>query len=136
MWNVPGWREMTRREKNTHKQNIKRIAKSVAGEPEEGVSHLGKFSVKNPDVIIQGRNADYRRRILLEGAGTFTADEWQSVCNKHGNVCLRCGSPEELTVDHVVSLNRGGSNTIENLQPLCRRCNSSKGDDCTDYRKR
>lgn len=40
--------------------------------------------------------------------------------------CLHCGSWEDLTVDHIVPESRGGSHDLDNLQTLCRPCNSSK----------
>lgn len=45
-----------------------------------------------------------------------------------GNVCLHCGATEDLTIDHIVPRVRGGTNDPENLQVLCRSCNSKKGD--------
>ena len=41
--------------------------------------------------------------------------------------CSRCGSQKDLTADHIISLESGGSNILSNVQVLCRRCNSSKG---------
>lgn len=41
--------------------------------------------------------------------------------------CSRCGSNMDLTADHILSLANGGSNILENIMVLCRKCNSSKG---------
>lgn len=42
--------------------------------------------------------------------------------------CRACGVRRFLTIDHVVPLSRGGTNDIDNLQTLCKPCNSSKKD--------
>ena len=98
---------------------------SIAREPE----------LKDVGMIERSRASHHTRRVLLIGAGTYTPEEWLAVCDRADNRCLRCGSDEPLTVDHVTPLSRGGSNTVENLQSLCRRCNSIKGTNDTDYRK-
>ena len=41
--------------------------------------------------------------------------------------CSRCGSRNDLTADHILSLANGGNNVLENIMILCRKCNSSKG---------
>lgn len=42
-----------------------------------------------------------------------------------------------LTVDHIWPKSRGGSNHIDNLQPMCSPCNSRKKDKIPDHlRKR
>jgi 5-methylcytosine-specific restriction endonuclease McrA len=54
--------------------------------------------------------------------------------------CVRCGAFEgslwapALSPDHVVPLSRGGTNTIENIQPLCPPCNRWKRDKSIDFR--
>ncbi len=52
--------------------------------------------------------------------------------------CELCGiSAEEkaLDIDHIVPINKGGPNVIENMQALCYTCNSQKSDrDDTDFR--
>ncbi|MCX5528998.1 HNH endonuclease [Streptomyces sp. NBC_00006] len=50
------------------------------------------------------------------------------VFERDGHVCLRCGASEDLTLDHVHPWSIGGPDTAENLQVLCRPCNSRKGD--------
>lgn len=42
--------------------------------------------------------------------------------------CVACGSGDDLTVDHKLAYSRGGSNALDNLQTLCRSCNSRKAD--------
>lgn len=46
---------------------------------------------------------------------------------RDGNACVHCGSTENLSIDHIKSLAQGGTHDLENLQTLCKSCNSSKG---------
>jgi hypothetical protein len=50
---------------------------------------------------------------------------------KNALFCVECravGRPgDPLTVDHIVPLSKGGTNTLANLQVLHRSCNSRKG---------
>lgn len=77
-----------------------------------------------------------RRTRKTQAGGSYTAQEWNALKERYGNVCLRCKSTGiELTADHVIPVSKGGVSDISNIQPLCRRCNAIKGTLRTDYRR-
>lgn len=81
--------------------------------------------------------AKNNRRARLRLGGKFTGKEWTELKHKYNHTCLCCGKAEpeiELTADHVIPLSMGGPNTIDNIQPLCHRCNTLKGTKTVDYR--
>ena len=52
-----------------------------------------------------------------------------------GYKCQRCGSRDNLEIDHVVPHSWGGSSGMHNLQVLCRECNRQKSNrSARDYR--
>lgn len=50
-----------------------------------------------------------------------------AVYDRDGWRCLHCGAEENLSLDHIQPWSLGGADTMENLQTLCRSCNSRKG---------
>src|SRR3990167_1390019 len=59
-------------------------------------------------------------------------DEWEKIRKKISPIifmrddyqCKKCGSTDYLTIDHIIPISRGGLHESENLQTLCRSCNS------------
>lgn len=49
------------------------------------------------------------------------------VYDRDGWRCRHCGATEPLSLDHIHPHSLGGEDTLENLQTLCRPCNSRKG---------
>ncbi len=41
--------------------------------------------------------------------------------------CVSCGGFKDLTCDHIHPESKGGPTTLDNLQTMCRPCNSKKG---------
>ena len=54
----------------------------------------------------------------------------KKVFKRDGRKCVKCGTSKNLTLDHIIPVSKNGKNKLENMQVLCRSCNSSKGDKC------
>lgn len=50
----------------------------------------------------------------------------REVWARDGGHCRSCGSTVDLELDHIIPFSRGGSNTAQNIELLCRPCNRGK----------
>ena len=66
---------------------------------------------------------------------TSKVDVKKAIFDIHGENCLCCGDGNNISLDHIIPVYKGGLNEINNLQPLCKSCNSRKGTKIIDYRK-
>ncbi len=74
----------------------------------------------------------FESRNLMSNLITFRSSDakriWRSqIKNRDGNQCVYCGSSEELTIDHVRPLCKGGQTNSQNCVTACRSCNQAKG---------
>ncbi len=79
-------------------------------------------------------NVSKRKARKLGSGGSHSAEAWRQMLELFGNRCLCCGRTERITKDHIVPITRGGTDDIQNIQPLCIWCNKSKFTCGNDYR--
>lgn len=79
------------------------------------------------------KRCDDRRKIASRYISR--SDIREEVFKLHGRRCLCCGATKTLSMDHIIPVVSGGKDEVENLQPLCRTCNSTKNSKTIDYRK-
>lgn len=103
-----------------------------AAECERRAAYQLEWQRQNRQAATAHRN-NYEAKKRGNG-GTHTAAEWATLCEHYGNLCLCCGQSKPLTADHIVPVSKGGGSSIENIQPLCKGCNSSKQAKTVDFR--
>ncbi len=98
-----------------------------------------KWRVKNPEKVKFYRLKSEKKRVQERKVnGNHTFEEWELLKKQYGFKCPACGKSEpeiKLTEDHIIPLSKGGSDWIENIQPLCQSCNSRKHTKITCWRK-
>lgn len=70
-----------------------------------------------------------RRNASKNAPGKHTLKEWKELKKTYNYTCPSCLKIEpEITLeeDHIVPISKGGTNYIQNIQPLCGNCNRKK----------
>jgi hypothetical protein len=119
------------------KQFHQKFCSSKCGIKHWKIKHIGKVKKwdlnwqrkdykKNPEKWnFKVKNRIHRKRA---NGGNFTLQEWEQMKEKNGYRCVLCGLVLPLTQDHKIPVSKGGKHCKENIQPLCRSCNSKKKD--------
>lgn len=86
--------------------------------------------VYSPDLVSDNQaeiNVSYRASVAYD-----YQKHRSFVYQRDGHRCVYCGAHQNLSLDHVVPLSRGGSNDLDNLATACRSCNSQKSNRTPD----
>jgi uncharacterized protein YdaU (DUF1376 family) len=107
---------------------IRHHGKSADDAPSEQSVCGGDADIKDPSRLRASR------MLAARALGRHTDQEWQALLSFCGGKCVQCGSTNRISKDHITPVYQGGSDAIENIQPLCTSCNSKKGPNSTDFR--
>ena len=98
--------------------------KGVRTKKESKQIYHRNYCISHPENIAHLKARRYARKKNAEGSHTLK--EWEDLKKRYKNICAICKLEKKLTKDHIIPLSKGGSDLIENIQPLCRNCNSRK----------
>jgi 5-methylcytosine-specific restriction endonuclease McrA len=83
-----------------------------------------RWKLANPEAV---KNYVRTRRARIKGAEcTLTAAESLAVLRAQRGRCAYCPGTDDLELDHVVPIARGGAHAKANIQWLCGPCNRRK----------
>ena len=111
--------------------NHKGHKNSPKSREKQSISRKQYFKKVNHQYVERsGKHDDVRKERIKQNGGCHSLGEWERLKAQYNWKCPKCSKSEpdiKLTRDHIVPISMGGSDNIENIQPLCIRCNSSKG---------
>jgi len=134
----PECRECSHREASSFKLLLKEAKKKDRNNSTSYYSvHKEKISqyMKQYQKTDRGRTlrmqSQHRRRMReFWSENTLTAQEWEEIIRRQENMCNVCGEKftdtRKPTHDHIIPVSEGGGLTFENVQALCKNCNSRK----------
>lgn len=69
-----------------------------------------------------------RRKNEQEAVGSVgvSTTDWIKMVRRYRHCCAYCGAPDEIHMEHVIPLSRGGRHAIGNVLPACAGCNLNK----------
>ncbi len=115
-----------------HQRKLERIAYRQTDEYKEHKRQVKSAEVKRRNTKRRDngkKSADkHDRKARQRGVGgKFDSNGWKLLQDLAAGICVKCGTlVDKLEPDHVVPLDPG-TNLLTNIQPLCRKCNASKG---------
>lgn len=120
--------EIYARDQEWRKANPEKIReynrRSKERNPEGLAENTRRWQRNNPDRV---REFSHRRRTRKKNNGIYKITQ-RELDRLYASPCAYCGSRENITLDHVVPISKGGTHGVGNIVPACRFCNFSKRD--------
>jgi hypothetical protein len=98
----------------TAKRYLRQLADTGLIEPRDNGNYYVPAAVEWP--VVRTGSRDPIRPLIRKRV--HDRDGWR---------CVECGSPDNLTLDHIIPWSKNGPDKEANLQTLCGSCNTAKG---------
>src|SRR3990167_2193851 len=77
------------------------------------------------------------RLLAAKRKGCHMKCEWEEMKAFFKGRCVRCWEKSSrIEKDHIIPIYMGGSDAIENIQPICKSCNCAKRDETINWKRR
>jgi len=114
----------------SHKVEIRESGIRYRQVNREMLSVKEKLNRHTPGRTAIRKTVALKRNNEMRAAGKLDTAAFYAKCDTlewHCQICDTVLTKQIVTVDHIIPVSKGGTNAIENLQPLCFHCNASKG---------
>ena len=130
------WKIEQRKENTPYAQRQKELKRKYY-QSIKGKKEAARWRKRNIKKILEWN----RQRLLQKRGivGFHNNKEWEELKEKYNYRCIQCGISEKklrtiwlgtpfvkLTKDHIIPSSKGGTDFINNIQPLCVSCNARK----------
>jgi 5-methylcytosine-specific restriction endonuclease McrA len=116
--------------RNRDKEETLKREKEYRGANKERILKMNQTYRRTPKGKLSGKNCRHRRRALIGDSPSITEKQWNKILMLQDVRCNSCkrkfGSKLKPTMDHIIPLSKGGLHSFENIQALCKKCNSTK----------
>lgn len=120
-------------------KNTTRATKWIEDNRDKFNARQRKRRVNNPIVKAKESVIRHTRRARMRNAeGSYTDEDILHIFEEQEGRCAYCGITlfwsikNDVHIDHIIPLARGGTNWPSNLNCTCKDCNLSKGDKTLD----
>ena len=118
-------REYARKWREANPDKVKELQKSHYAKNRDKEREDSKRYRRTHKEQYSGYGRKRRARLANNGC-SLTLRQWEEIKLRYKHKCAYCGAKEDLTMDHVTPISKGGSHSADNVVPACKTCNCSK----------
>lgn len=131
-YHAPGGKEKQRQKTKRYLATAK--GKAARKRWEEQARATGKRLAYNQKYTLS-KEVRHRRQVYAQnrvnrmchnGGSEITPHQWELLLKWYGGCCAYCGVSQNIIMEHVIPLSRGGWHDIRNIVPACALCNRKK----------